>query len=79
MMSTIPLRQSRRGYLARTGLAVIVVSDTSVLTKLAAIGQFDLLHCLFSSVHVASGVWEDAGGQAWPGSEGVFRPEQALN
>jgi|GEM_PF-4286936 len=35
---------------------MIVVSDTSVLTNLAAIGQLDLLRKLYSSVHVANGV-----------------------
>ena len=49
---------------------MIVVSDTSVLTNLAAIGQFDLLHDLYSSVHVANGVREElnAEGKLWPGA-----------
>jgi predicted nucleic acid-binding protein len=49
---------------------MIVVSDTSVLTNLAAIRKFDLLCGLYGSVHVANGVWAElnAGGERWPGS-----------
>jgi predicted nucleic acid-binding protein len=48
---------------------VIVVSNTSPLTNLAAIGQFDLLHRLYGRVYIAQGVWEElnAGGTQWPG------------
>jgi predicted nucleic acid-binding protein len=48
---------------------MIVVSNTSPLTNLAAIGQFDLLHRLYGRVHIAEGVWEElnAGGRRWPG------------
>jgi predicted nucleic acid-binding protein len=48
---------------------VIVVSNTSPLTNLAAIGQFDLLHLLYRRVHIARGVWEElnASGTRWPG------------
>jgi len=31
---------------------VIVVSNTSPLTNLAAIGQFDLLHQLYGDLHI---------------------------
>jgi uncharacterized protein len=50
---------------------MIVVSDTSSLTNLAAIGQFDLLHRLYGQVHIAEGVWEElnAGGKRWPGRD----------
>lgn len=52
---------------------MIVVSNTSPLTNLAAIGQFHLLHVLYDDVHIAQGVWEElnAGGQPWPGSAEV--------
>lgn len=38
---------------------MVVVSDTSPLTNLAAIGQFDLLHWLFGEIHIADGVWHE--------------------
>lgn len=38
---------------------MIVVSNTSPLTSLAAIGQFELLRRLFSEVHIAHGVWTE--------------------
>lgn len=49
---------------------MIVVSNTSPLTNLAAIGQFHLLGALYTTVHIPLGVWDDlnAFGQAWPGS-----------
>ena len=52
---------------------MIVVSNTSPLTNLAAIGQFDLLHCLYGQVRIAQGVWEElnAGGKQWPGRDQV--------
>jgi predicted nucleic acid-binding protein len=48
---------------------MIVVSNTSPLTNLAAIGQFDLLRRLYGEVRIAQGVWEElnAGGKCWPG------------
>jgi predicted nucleic acid-binding protein len=48
---------------------MIVVSNTSPLTNLAAIGQFDLLRRLYTQVAIAQGVWEElnAGGIRWPG------------
>jgi len=54
---------------------MIVVSNTSPLTNLAAIGQFDLLCRLYSELHIAQGVWEElnAKGMRWPGSEQVVQ------
>ncbi|MBN1139203.1 MAG: DUF3368 domain-containing protein [Anaerolineae bacterium] len=48
---------------------MIVVCNTSPLTNLAAIRQFDLLRRLYGRVHIAQGVWEElnAGGTCWPG------------
>ena len=47
---------------------MIVVSNTSPLTNLAAIGQLGLLHQLYSRVHIAQAVWDElnAGEQHWP-------------
>lgn len=52
---------------------MIVVSNTSPLTNLAAIGQFALLHELFGTIQIAQEVWEElnAFGQPWPGSREV--------
>lgn len=52
---------------------MIVVSNTSPLTNLAAIGQFDLLRKLYGQLHIADGVWEElnARGQRWPGCDEV--------
>jgi len=52
---------------------VIVVSNTSPLTNLAAIGRLDLLSQLYGQLHIAEGVWGElnAGGQAWPGANEV--------
>lgn len=52
---------------------MIVVSNTSPLTNLAAIGEFDLLRRLYDQVHIAQGVWEElnAGGRGWPGRDQV--------
>jgi len=38
---------------------IVVVSNTSPLTSLAAIGHFDLLRKLFGQLHIANGVWEE--------------------
>jgi predicted nucleic acid-binding protein len=47
-----------------------VVSNTSPLTNLAAIGQFDLLCKLYGEIHIPDGVWDElnASGKPWPGS-----------
>ena len=52
---------------------MIVVSNTSPLTSLAAIGQFDLLHRLYGRVHIPEGVWLElnAEGRRWPGCDEV--------
>lgn len=38
---------------------MIVVSNTSPLTNLAAIGQFHLLQQLYQDLHIAEGVWQE--------------------
>lgn len=52
---------------------MIVVSNTSPLTNLAAIGRFDLLRRVYGRLHVANGVWEElnAKNQRWPGRDEV--------
>jgi uncharacterized protein len=52
---------------------MIIVSNTSPLTNLAAIGQFDLLQKLYSQIHIPDGVWEELNkrGEKWPGSKEV--------
>jgi len=54
-----------------------VVSNTSPITNLAAIGQFDLLRMLYSRINIAQGVWEElnAMGKSWPGSQEVASSE----
>jgi uncharacterized protein len=51
----------------------VPVSNTSPLTNLAAIGQFDLLRQLYGGLLVAEAVWAElnAGGRAWPGRDAV--------
>jgi len=51
----------------------MVVSDTSPLTNLAAIGQFALLQQLYGSLHIAEAVWGElnAADQHWPGRNEV--------
>ncbi len=52
---------------------MIIVSNTSPLTNLAAIGQFDLLQRLYINVHIAEGVWDElnAKDKHWPGRNEV--------
>jgi predicted nucleic acid-binding protein len=52
-----------------------VVSNTSPLTNLAAIGRLDLLTKLFGRLDIADAVWEElnAQGQSWPGREAIAR------
>ncbi len=52
---------------------MIIVSNTSPLTNLAAIGEFDLLESLYGHLHIAQGVWDElnAKGQRWPGRDEV--------
>ena len=49
---------------------LIVVSNTSPLTNLAAIGQFDLLQAIFGHLHISDAVTAElsSGGRAWPGA-----------
>lgn len=56
---------------------MIVVSNTSPLTNLAAIGQFNLLRSLYSSLHISEGVRNElnAHGERWPGYEEVAAAE----
>jgi len=48
---------------------MIVVSNTSPLTNLAAIRQMGLLNLLFRQIHVPDALWQElrAGDIAWPG------------
>lgn len=54
---------------------MIVVSNTSPLTNLAAIGQFELLEVLFSEVYIPLAVMSELsfGGGSWPGVAEVER------
>jgi predicted nucleic acid-binding protein len=51
----------------------LVVSDTSPLTNLAAIGHFDLLQKLYGALLIAGAVWDElnAEGRHWPGRNEV--------
>jgi hypothetical protein len=48
---------------------MIVVSNTSPLTNLAAIGRFDLLHQLYGEIYIPEAVLQELSsqGQQWPG------------
>lgn len=52
---------------------LIVVSNTSPITNLAAVGQFELLHSLFGDVFVSPATLAELefGGQDWPGAAEV--------
>jgi uncharacterized protein len=52
---------------------MIVVSNTSPLTNLAAIGQFSLLQVLFDEIYIAEGVVAEISSQGskWPGAAEV--------
>lgn len=56
---------------------MIVVSNTSPLTNLAAIGQLDLLQQLYAEVYIPRGVWHElnADGEKWPGRNEVEQAE----
>lgn len=56
---------------------MIVVSNTSPLTNLAAIGQFGLLQSLYAELHIAHAVWDElnAGGKRWPGGDEVAKAD----
>ncbi len=52
---------------------MIIVSNTSPLTNLAAIGQFELLRILYKEIEIAPGVWDElnAKNKQWPGRNEV--------
>jgi predicted nucleic acid-binding protein len=52
---------------------MIIVSNTSPITNLAAIGLLPLLEKLYGVVHIADGVWKElhAENQLWPGASEV--------
>lgn len=54
---------------------MIIVSNTSPITNLAAVGQLELLHRLFGDIHIAFGVWDElnASNRRHPGSLEVER------
>ncbi len=56
---------------------MIVVSNTSPLTNLAAIGKFHLLRDLYGYIHIPVAVWNElnAFGRAWPGRDEVLAAE----
>ena len=58
-----------------TGPTLVVVSNTSPLTNLSAIGQFDLLHELFGELHIPHAVTLELSfdGKPWPGADDVAR------
>ena len=58
-----------------TGKNLVVVSNTSPLTNLSAIGQFDLLQKLFGELHIPHAVINELsfGGKSWPGTKNVAR------
>lgn len=49
---------------------MIVVSNTSPLTNLAAVGSFEILERLYGAIHVPAAVVEElhAEGRVWPGT-----------
>lgn len=51
----------------------VVVSNTSPLTNLAAIGQFELLHRVFGELHIPESVWNELNAfkRQWPGADEV--------
>jgi len=52
---------------------VIVVSNTSPITNLAAIGELDLLYRLYGKIVIPDGVWNElhSMGLNWPGAQEV--------
>lgn len=52
---------------------MIVVCNTSPITNLAAISQFDLLQSLYGEIIIPEGVWDElhAMGLNWPGAQEV--------
>ena len=58
-----------------TERTLVVVSNTSPLTNLSAIGHFDLLHKLFGELHIPHAVAAELSfdGKSWPGADDVAR------
>jgi hypothetical protein len=56
---------------------VIVISDTSPITNLSAIGKFDLLNRLFGEVYIPSQVRDELNsyGGRWPGAGEIEQAE----
>lgn len=56
---------------------MIVVSNTSPMTNLAAIGQVELLPSLYQSIVIPKGVWEElqAPEKSWPGKDDIVNAE----
>ena len=54
---------------------MIVVSNTSPLTNLAAIQKFSLLQSLYQEIHIPYAVWSElnANDQSWPGRAEVAK------
>ncbi|MEZ5600505.1 MAG: hypothetical protein R3F36_05665 [Candidatus Competibacteraceae bacterium] len=54
-------------------VVMVTISNTSPLTNLAAIGQFDVLRALYGGLLIAEAVWAElnAGGRFWPGCHEV--------
>jgi predicted nucleic acid-binding protein len=52
---------------------VIVVSNTSPITNLAAIGEFGLLREIYGEINIPEAVWNElnAAGTVWPGRDAV--------
>lgn len=56
---------------------MIIVSNTSPLTNLAAINRFDLLQKLYGELHIADAVWSElnSSGKEWPGQQNVAQSD----
>lgn len=52
---------------------MIVVSNTSPITNLAAIGKLDLIRKLYGKIYIPNAVWNElhAYGKSWPGTHEV--------
>ena len=59
--------------MGQAGKPLTVVSNTSPLTNLAAIDQFNLLRDLFGHIHISRAVESELfyGGQSWPGAQQI--------
>jgi len=56
---------------------MIVVSNTSPLTNLASIGQFEVLQRLYKQLEIAEAVWDELnwGGKQWPGRDDTAKAD----